>query len=665
MKLISTRLCILLSSLVVLGCATNQAFIEGRAMVESGNVDEGLAQIEAEAQKDPGNVEIKNYLARQKAVAVQRYLAAGDTARSQGQLDQAEQAYQLALRFDPANANAKQGLERMQKDRASAARVGEAEAAMKRGDGDVAYEKAKEILAENPGQRSAKSIVRKVEEKNAKEALVNPRLNEKLKKPITMEFRDAPLRTVFELISKNTGLNFVFDRDVPPDAKATVYVRDTSIEDVIRFVLVTNQLDKKILNDNTVLIYPNTPVKQQSYRELMVRSFYLANADVKQTANMVRQLVKTRDLFIDEKLNLLVIRDTPEAVRMAEKLIANQDLGEAEVMLEVEVLEVGYNKLQQLGIQWPGQVGVSLVGAAGTAGQLTGSEARHPTMSLVRIAVPDPLIQFNAKQQHGRTNVLANPRIRVKSKEKAHIHIGDKVPVVTTTAGATGFVSESVNYLDVGLKLDVEPQVYLEDDVGIKVSLEVSNIASQIKTSSGTTAYQIGTRNANTVLRLKDGETQVLAGLINDEDRRSANRVPGLADMPGLGRLFSSNDDTVNKTEVVLLITPRVIRNVERPGIKLEQFNSGTELDVGGAGLALPQQGAMNVPPAISAPVPGQAQPQSQPQSPPQPQQQDLAPVIQPTAPARPAAPPSQTIESTSPDNAPPRPPAAGPRPSQ
>ena len=113
----------------------------------------------------------------------------------------------------------------------------------------------------------------------------------------------------------------------------------------MRFVLVTSQLERRVLNPNTVLIYPNTPAKTQAYRELTVKSFYLANADVKQTANMVRSLVKTRDLFVDEKLNLLVIRDTPEAVRMAEKLIANQDLGEAEVMLEVEVLEVGHNQL--------------------------------------------------------------------------------------------------------------------------------------------------------------------------------------------------------------------------------------------------------------------------------------------------------------------------------
>jgi general secretion pathway protein D len=605
----------------------NQAFIDGRATLESGNVEEGLAQIEEAARRDPGNVEIRNYLARQRAAAVQRYLAAGDNARSAGQLDQAGEAYQLALRFDPSNANAQAGMDKLEKERASAARVAEAEAAMKSGDSEAAYAKAKEILAENPAQKNAKAIVRKVEEKSVKAELGNPRLNEKLRKPITMEFRDAPLRTVFELISKHTGLNFVFDRDVPPDAKATVYVRDTGIEDVIRFVLVTNQLEKKVLNDNTVLIYPNTPAKQQSYRELTVRSFYLANADVKQTANMIRQLVKTRDLFIDEKLNLLVIRDTPDAVRMAEKLIANQDLGEAEVMLEVEVLEVGYNKLQQLGIQWPTSLSMGLVGAAGVPGQLTGTEARHINGGLVRLQVSDPLVTLNARRQDGRTNVLANPRIRVKSREKARIHIGDKVPVITTTAGATGFVSESVNYLDVGLKLEVEPQVYLEDDVGIKVGLEVSNIANQIKTGSGTLAYQVGTRNATTTLRLRDGETQVLAGLINDEDRRSANRVPGLSDLPGLGRLFSNNDDTVNKTEVVLLITPRVIRNIERPGVNLEQFNSGTEAEVGGAPLGLPQQGAMNVQPAITTPVPAPAQ--------------DLAPVI------------------------PARPPAAGPRPAQ
>jgi general secretion pathway protein D len=222
------------------------------------------------------------------------------------------------------------------------------------------------------------------------------------------------------------------------------------------------------------------------------------------------------------------------------------------------------------------------------------------------------MLVFRLNQQVGRANILANPRIRVKSREKAHIHIGDKVPVITTTAGATGFVSESVNYLDVGLKLDVEPQVFLEDDVGIKLALEVSNIGQQIKTSSGTIAYQVGTRNTTTTLRLRDGETQILAGLISNEDRRSSTQVPGLANLPVAGRLFQSKEDTANKTEIVMLITPRVVRNIERPAVNLEQFNSGTEAEVGGASIALPSVIPSSPTPAPAAPMltpPAQPQP--------------------------------------------------------
>ncbi|TMH87633.1 MAG: type II and III secretion system protein, partial [Betaproteobacteria bacterium] len=180
---------------------------------------------------------------------------------------------------------------------------------------------------------------------------------------------------------------------------------------------------------------------------------------------------------------------------------------------------------------------VGLVGAAGTAGTVTLREWHDHKSDLVRLTFTDPLFLFSLHQQDGRTNVLANPRIRVKNKEKARIHIGDRVPVITTTAAATGgFVSESVTYLDVGLKLEVEPQIYLEDEVGIKVGLEVSSIVNSIKSTSGTLTYQIGTRNATTNLRLHDGETQVLAGLISDADTRNAESVPGLGDLPIAGR---------------------------------------------------------------------------------------------------------------------------------
>jgi general secretion pathway protein D len=595
------------AALLLFGCAGQESLRQGQEMIEAGNEEQGLARLEQALKDNPSDTELRTYYQRHKAVAVQRYLQSGDNARAAGYIDQAEAFYQKAQRFDPANANAHAGLEAVARDRASLSVVKAAEEDFKAGRMDEAYEKAKEILKNNPSQRDARAIVRKVEEQKLKADATSPQLAAALKNTITIELRDAPVRTVFELISKRTGMNFVYDRDVPADARVTVFVKDTSVEEVMRFVLVTSQLERRTLNPNTVLIYPNTPAKTQAYRELTVKSFYLANADVKQTAQMVRSLVKTRDLFVDEKLNLLVVRDTPEAIRMVEKLIASQDLGDAEVMLEVEVLEVGHNQLAQIGVQWPSSAGLSVIGAAGVPGQVTGTEAKNLNSGNFRLNVSDPLIALNLRQQAGRTNVLANPRIRVKSKEKARIHIGDKVPVITTTAGATGFVSESVNYLDVGLKLEVEPVVSLEDDVGIKVGLEVSNISQEVKTTGGTVAYQVGTRNANTTLRLRDGETQVLAGLISDEDRRSADKVPGISRLPVIGRLFSNNRDTVNKTEVVLLITPRVIRNIERPGARIEEFNSGTELDIGRGGSAAaltPQLPPVSAQPKPQSPAP-------------------------------------------------------------
>ncbi|HZM37284.1 MAG TPA: secretin N-terminal domain-containing protein, partial [Burkholderiales bacterium] len=611
--------------LALAGCATQDSFREARSLVESGETEAGLAQIERLVKENPQDTELRNYWLRHRDVAVSRALDAGDRARAAGALERAAEGYRFAQRFDADNARAKAGLAALELDRRHRETMQAARSNLKAGDADIAFQRAQEVLAENPQHREARAMARGIEEERVRAQNAEPELGGALKKEVSLEFRDAPLRQVFEILSRHTGLNFVFDKDVPTDARTTLNVRDTAIEEVMRLVLVTNQLERKVVNATTVLVYPNTPEKQVAYRSLMVKSFYLANGDARQTANMVRSLVKTRDLYVDEKLNLLVVRDTPQAVRMVEKLVASQDLGEPEVMLEVEVMEVAHSQLSQLGIQWPSSISLGVMGAAGIPGQITGKEAQNFNSELARINITDPVVALNLRKSAGRASILANPRIRVKNREKARIHIGDRVPVITTTAGATGFVSETVNYLDVGLKLEVEPQVYLEDDVGIKVGLEVSNIAQQVRSASGTVAYQVGTRNTATSLRLKDGETQVLAGLISSEDRRNADKVPGLAELPVLGRLFTNKDDTVNKTEIVLLITPHVLRNVQRPGARVEAFDSGTEAEVGRAGavgaealppspVPVPSPERRQAPAAPAIPAPPYAGPQPAPQ---------------------------------------------------
>lgn len=575
--------------LLLAACAANPVK-DARKYFDEGRGEEALALLDKAAKEDTSNYAVRNEYWRQRELLVAQWLGQAEALRLAGQFEIAGALYERVLKYDAANPRARAGLTQIEADQRHRTIVAAAEKLVKEEKYHEAQDVLRPVLVENPQQRAAQRLQRRIDEKLVKPAIATVQLKTLATKPISLELRDVTLRSAFDVLSRASGVNFVFDKDVRADQKTTIVVRDATVEEVIRLILLTNQLEQKIVSENTVLVFPNTPPKLREYRELVVKSFYLANADVKQTAIMIRTLVKTRDIFVDEKINLLVIKDTPDAVRLAERLIAAQDLAEPEVMLEVEVLEVSSNRLLELGLRFPDSIAWSLVGAAGTAGTITLPEWLNRGSELVQLTVTNPLFLLTLRQEDGTTSVLANPRIRVKNKEKARIHIGDRVPVITTTAAATGgFVSESVSYLDVGLKLEVEPLIHLEDEVGIKVGLEVSNIVAEVRGStSNTLAYQIGTRNANTTLRLRDGETQILAGLISNEDRRSASRVPGIGDLPVVGRLFSSTSDSTTKTEIVLLITPRIVRTLTRPDARSIEFAAGTEASTGAAPVAVP-----------------------------------------------------------------------------
>lgn len=575
----SCRAAVVAAAVLLCGCAAERMFNEGRDMVSAGQTLEGFAKIEAAIKEDPKNTEYRVYLTNRKEAAITSLLARADLARSQGRLADAETAYREVLALDSRNQPAHVGMERLVADRRHKQQMADAEALFKKDDLRGAGDIVRTILSENPQQREARNLDARITEKMAKQVKPDLKLAESFRKPVSLEFRDAPLRSVFEVIARVSGFNFVYDKDIRPDLKVTIFVKNSSIEDAIKILSVTNQLEYRVLNENSILIYPNTPQKIKDYQPLVVRSFYLANTDAKQVANTLKTILKTKDLVINEKLNMLIMRDTADAVRLAEKIVSLEDLNEPEVMLEVEVLEIKRSKLQELGIKWPDQLTLSV--PTGTSLY----DLRNLTSSSVDASLTNAVI--SAKKDDTDANILANPRIRVKNREKAKILIGDRVPVITTTSTSTGFVADSVNYVDVGLKLEVEPNIYLDDEVSMKVQLEVSNIVKEVVSRSGTQAYQIGTRNANTVLRLRDGETQVLAGLISDEDRKVANKVPGLGDLPIVGRLFSRNKDETQKTEIVLSITPRLVRTIRRPEMLNAEFESGTETSLGGRPLSM------------------------------------------------------------------------------
>ena len=588
---------------VLAACAANSLHREGLADVDRGDYEAGVAKLSEAVAKDPGNLSFKLDLAARRSAAVQKLITIADNARAHGQVDDATATYRRVLTIEPSNQRALRGIEGLQADRRHAVMVTDASKAFERKDYDGADLILRDVLQEDSGFPPAVELANKINLARGP-MTVAPRLKTHNNSKVSLQFRDAQTKMVFEVLARQTGINFVLDKDVKSDGKTTIFVQDVPIEQAIDLVLDQNNLARQILSDNMVMIYPNTPAKQKDYEEQVVHTFYLTNAAPKDVEGMLKSMLAAKNLFVDERTNTVVMRDAPDAIRMAEKLVASIDVPDSEVLIEVEVVEIARSKLLNLGITPPSSFTASATSVAsgataavggGTAG-LVLSDLSHQNSNT--IAVSPVSITANALQTIGNTDTLASPRIRARNKEKAKILIGSRVPVITqaTVLSAGGSAnSSSVQYLDVGLTLEVQPTIYQDGDVAIKVGLEVSSITNTVNVGN-TQAYTIGTRNANTVLRLKDGETQILAGLIQDSDTRNAAGIPGLSQIPIVGRLFGSHNTDREKNEIVLSITPHIIRTQSRGASENTEFWYGTEtrarlspftsskLDVGGSG---------------------------------------------------------------------------------
>lgn len=586
-------------SLILVAALAGCASVVGDAerLSQAGQPEQAVALLDQALREKPGDIELRAALARQRELALARLATQFEGQRSAGRLDAARATLARLQALDaehPRSMAARADLERAERHERWMA---EAREAIARGRDDEAEARLRPLLAEAPGHPQARGELLKLRERR-RPAEAPASLGPAFQKPVTVEYRDAPLRAVLEGLGRTHGVNFVFDKDVRVDTKVSILLKDVAMDDALRVILGTQQLERKLLNDSTLLIYPNTQAKQREHQELVTRSFYLVNADVKQAQALVRTVAKTRDLFVDERLNLVIIRDTPDVVRLVEKLIASLDLPEPEVMLEVEVLEITSNKLDELGLQWPEQISYGL--PPGKANEVL--EVTRGNRDNLRASVANPALVATLRETVSRGNTLANPRLRARNREKAKILIGEKLPVFASTP-ATANVSgtTTVTYLDVGIKLDVEPSVQLDNDVVMKVNLEVSTLIAKVAGPAGSVGYQVGTRQASTSLRLRDGETQVLAGLIRDDDTKGISGLPVLADLPLAGRLFGVHTDQRVKSEVVLLITPRVLRNLPLPDADVLTTPAGIDASPGAEPMRLRGKGRVSMPPAGAA----------------------------------------------------------------
>ena len=582
---------LLLATLLVLGgCATSTATGEAERLAQAGQNEQALEVLEKAAALDPGNLKIRAAVIRQRELVVARLAGQIDGQLASGRLDAARAMLARLEAIDAENPRVQSARTAIERSTRHELLLAQARDAVAKGRDDEARPLLRQLLAEAPGHPAARVEMLRLRERG-KTIDVPSAMGAAFQRPVTIEFRDAPLRAVLEGLSRTHGVNFVFDKDVRTDTKLSIMLKDVTVDEALRVILTTQQLDRRILNDSTLLIYPNTLAKQRENQELIARSFYLTNADVKQAQTLVRTMVKTRDLFVDERLNLIVVRDTPDVLAIVEKLLAGLDLAEPEVMLEVEILEIASSKLDELGLKWPEQVSFGL---PGNATQISSSDNGD-----LRGLIANPALVATLRGTLTRGNLLANPRLRARNREKAKIMIGEKLPVFASTAATANVAgTTTVTSLDVGLKLEIEPSVQLDNDVIMKVNLELSRLIAKVAGPAGSIGYQVGNRQANTSLRLRDGETQVLAGLISDEESKGINGIPGLAELPFAGRLFGVQTDGRTKTELVLLITPRVIRNIGLPDAAALSVPSGLEASPGAESLRLKNRAKVSLAPA-------------------------------------------------------------------
>jgi general secretion pathway protein D len=636
---------LLLFSATILGCAGWKEHRDGMALIAAGKQAEGIASLRQAAELKPENVEFRTdwFVARDKyinqlIIVARQQIANGGFENARTTINSLEtlgvDSNTIALQLAQLRSAVK--IKQLQQS---------FDTALKTSD----FEKGLSVIAELRRELAPANLIEGLMEKlNAAEAIkrkATAQASSGLLKPVSLALRDASILQAFDSLRAVSGFNFILDRDVRGDARITLAITNKPVGEVLKMIATTQKLVTRQIDQDTVFVLPNTPEKLKEYESNVARVFYLSTALASKVAPLLRSMTSAKEVFADERLNLLVVRDQPEGIKLAEQLIAALDVAEPEVMLELEVLEVSTSRLADIGIRWPDTISASISApiVTGTSGGVspTGSISlpalRNADSSFVQIQLPNPLIALNLRKTDGDVTVLANPRVRIKNKEIAKILIGERVPVITTSTTANVGTSESVSYLDVGLKLELEPAISLDNEVSMKVSLEVSSISGEVVRSSGLQAFRLGTRNASTSLRVKDGETQVLAGLIQKDERITANKVPGLGQLPLLGRLFSNTSDSGSRTEIVLLITPRVVRNISALGADQSTFLLPAELQGANSATTSGQNNLRGTPPTQSLPArPNQLNPS--------PTTLPITPVqVRPVVPVVPTQPPNNT----------------------
>jgi len=696
MKVVIKISCLILV-LMSIGCSPGRtAFDKAQQLERDGMFDESVIKYAEAININPDMSEYRLRFLKASEAAAKVHLEAGDKLLADAKYDQAYGEYQKAVAMDASLDRAKQQSERLLKLRNSIAAYNEGAALEKENKPKEAIRSYQKALNLNPENKEAGDALEKLM-KTRRVKSESFELNLKSTKPITLKFKDAKLKDVFNIITQLSGINFIFDEGVK-DTTVTIYLENATFQQALDIISGMQKLNRKVLNETTIIVFPKTPDKAKQYEDLYVQTFFLNKLDAKKAVNLIRTMLQVKKIYVNEEMNTLVIRDTYDVIEVARRILEANDVPDAEVVLEVEVIELAKKNTESFGLALSkysigyatvGPSGnflsdtlltTSSIGVSGSSSTVNASGSatvtRADTSQLVNLFkwgdysgfITVPSATFNFGKTLGNAETLSNPKMRVKNREKAKFNVGTRVPITTTSSNGVGNYNVNVQYVDVGVKINAEPTIQLNNDVNIKLGLEVSSILSKerVGTDGNTTVATIGTRNLDTVLSLKDGETSIIGGLIQDTKGQNSNKVAFLGDIPVIGPLFASHDNSGDKTELILAITPRIVRGIAVSEPEISSFWSGLEDDPSvsqhyssfvqepefAAAAAPTAKAPAKVPvtpaPPVVTPQPVPAVVPTQP-APAAPQQVDLQPAKVPSDQAQPVPPGSPTAAAPAP----------------
>lgn len=589
-RLIQGVLVVVLAALVAAGCATGRAFARGESAGRAGDWEAAVGFYRQALQDSPDRPDYKIALERAMVAAAAMYAERAKQFEDSGQLDEALRAYRKSQEFEPSNrqlAGKAAQLERTLRDRLEAAQP-------------------------RPDIERLRQQARRTTE---------PILNPSNPEPLVVNFVNTSIRDILVFIGNYSGINVTFDRDFQ-DRTITLKLEGVSLEQALQQIMIANQLFYRTLNDRTIIVSADNTQKRTQYEEQVIKTFFVSHADATELSQMLTALIRVAGMAIQPQIvankttNTITIRATGPVVQIAERVIESNDKPRAEVMIDVQILEVSRERAKSYGLD----LGSYSAALAFSPEKAPGTDPAPFNLNTISqgvstadfyLSVPSAVVRF--LESDSNTKVLAKPNLRGVEGQKLSLNLGEDVPVPSTTftpLAGTGVGSSpltSFGYRTIGIIVDVTPRVTYDGDIILEVSVENSARGSD-SNIAGQNLPSFFSRKVQSKLRLRDGESNLLAGLLREDERRSLKGFPGIMRLPLVRQLFSANDNSIKQTDIVMLLTPRIIRTHDLRAQDLSPIYIGTQSNMSLTGPPATIGGAEPEPVSVGATV---AQPPS------------------------------------------------------